>query len=95
MKKSHFAFFPNVTFYSVNQQMTFSLKQLTLLTSLEFVNVCNVELAREVIFVKRYLYEEILILFIFVSPLLTLELCKFEESVVQLLVFLSKRLQVV
>lgn len=55
-EKNHFAFFPNVTFYSVNQQTTFSLKQFTLLTSLEFVNVCNVELAREVIFFTNRIY---------------------------------------
>lgn len=61
----------------------------------------GMELARKDFFlnndfiVERYLYEDVMILFIFVSPLLTLELCKFEESVVQLLAFLSKTLQVV
>lgn len=45
--------------------------------------------------VGRYLYQDVPILFIFISPLLTLELCQFEESVVQLLAFLSERLQVV
>lgn len=39
---------------------------------------------------ERYFCKDVLILFIFVSSLLTLELCKFEESVVQLLVFCLK-----
>lgn len=41
-------FFLSVSRPSVNQRVTFSLQQLTRLTSWESVNVCNEELAREI-----------------------------------------------
>lgn len=47
MRKYHFAFLPNVTCYFISQQMTFSLKYVTLLTSVEFMDV---ESAREIVY---------------------------------------------